>query len=165
MPLRKPKQPQVPPLDAVVITINHDAESALQAALAGGERTRQVVDITRRALTLRAKGATDPQIAASERVEEETLARWLASPRRAPTVEEANRMISDEIRPLAIENTLHQLLAGDKATTRQAMKDTQVLRPAKDKQKTVSVVVGIGDGPVGIDPAQLRVGIAVQVKG
>lgn len=144
--------------EAVVIDAKLEAE--LSSALNGGERTHAVSDMTRRALTLRAKKVSTEDIAKAEQVEVSTLEAWLASSRRAPTAEEAEAMMRDEIRPLAIENTKHLLLAGNPAVTREVMKD--VLRPKKTIPSKTTILVGVGTGPVGSDP--LKVAIAIQHK-
>lgn len=159
--MAKKKTAKEPEVELTVHIVDPDAQEALRKALNGDGRTRQVVDLTRRALTLRANGATDDEIAKTERVETSTLTQWMASPRRAPSAEEAQRMITEEIKPLAIENTLHQVLAGDRAATRQAMKDTGVMKPPKATSHNVKIIVGVGQSPIGNDP--VRVAIALQI--
>lgn len=155
---KKPEFVEGDYVDAIVI--DQDAQSELHSALIGAGRSAAVVGITRRALTMRANGATNEEIARAEHVEESTLSAWLASPRRVPTPEEAQRMINEEIKPLAIENHLHQLLAGDKRATSQTMKDSGLMRPPKLSGATrVSILVGIGTNPIGSDPIQIAVAV------
>lgn len=146
--------------DDAPTVINAQVEHQLIEALNGGERTSVVVDLTRRALTLRAKGLSIEEIAETEQVEASTLESWLMSSRRTPTVEEAQKMITDEIVPLATENYVHLLRAGNARATMQTMKD--VLKPKKEAQKQTKIIVGVGIEPVGRDP--LKVAIAIQHK-
>lgn len=144
------------------VVINAQVEHQLLDALNGGERTSVVVDLTRRALTLRAKGLSIEEIADTEQVEASTLESWLMSSRRTPTVEEAQKMITEEIVPLATENYVHLLRAGNARATMQTMKD--VLKPKKSVPSKTTILVGVGTGPVGRDPLDVRVAVAVTTK-
>ncbi len=144
------------------VVINAQVEHQLIEALNGGERTSVVVDLTRRALTLRAKGLSIEEIAETEQVEASTLDAWLQSSRRTPTVEEAKKMIDEEIMPLATENYVHLLRAGNARATMQTMKN--VLQPKKQQPSKTLIVVGVGQQPIGRDPLDVRVAVAIQTK-
>jgi hypothetical protein len=154
---RKPKPVDV--TDDAPVVINAQVEHQLCEALAGRERSAVVCDLTRRALTLRAKSVSIEDIAKAEQVEASTLDAWLASSRRTPTIEEAQRMLSDEITPLAIENHKHMLLAGDKRATMQTM--AGVLKPRKASESKTTILVGVGTGAIGRDPLDVRVAVQV----
>ncbi len=150
----------------IAVVINAPLQAQLEAALHGGERTPAVNDMTRRALTLRAKGVNDADIATAEQVEVSTLALWMVSSNRMPTAAEAQRMITEEIFPLAIENQKHLLLAGDKRATMETMKQSGAMKPKKKETASLSILVGVGTSPVGNDPleSQTRVAVAVSLK-
>lgn len=147
------------------IIIDMAVENALHAAISSAEdaRTPVVMELTRRALTQRARGMSEADIAKAEKVEASTLSAWLASPHRGPTVDEAKLMLDTEIKPLATENLMHLLRAGDKAATRQVVKDSGMMKPPKSSASKVAIMVGVGIAPIGSDP--LSVAVAIQVKG
>jgi transcriptional regulator with XRE-family HTH domain len=132
--------------------INAQVEQQLLDALNGGERTTIVVDLTRRALTLRAKGISVEDIADTEQVEFSTLESWMQSSRRTPTPAEAQAMLDNEAVPLAIENHVHLLRAGNTRATMQTM--AGILKPKKKEESKTLILVGVGTGPIGKDPLE-----------
>lgn len=158
------KQPEIVETQADATVIDMKAENALHDAVMSLEhaRTPLVMELTQRALTLRARGLSEAEIAASEKVEVSTLALWLSSPHRSPTPDEARAMLETQVKPLAMENLMHMLRAGDKPSTRQVIKDSGVMRPAKHGPAETRILVGVGLSPVGSDP--LSVAVAISVK-
>lgn len=163
--MASPRKKSAPrPAEAEPIVIDMPLENALYAAISSPEhaRTPEVIALTDRALTMRAKGMSEEEIAKAEKVETSTLASWLACPHRGPTVDEMRAMIENDVKPLTVQNIVHLLRAGDKGTTRQMAKDTGMMKPPKSGPTQTKILVGIGQDPVGRDP--VRAFVSVEVK-
>lgn len=102
--------------------------------------TRRRIKLTQQALDLRASGHSVGEIAASMGIAPSTLTRYFAQFRR----DLADGAIDDQLDqiavPLATENLIHGLLAGDKDYTMETLKGRGVLRKGKDEGK--------GDGEI-----------------
>ena len=101
------------------------AVKALAAAVSPTVRRRK---LTQLALALRVEGASVNEIAAELGVSSVTVTGWFTTHRREISTEKLDAMLDQIAVPLAAENLVHGLLAGDKQYTLETLKGRGHLR-------------------------------------
>ena len=118
-PLRTPVREAAEPLN----------EEILQDAIRKPTRqTRRRRQLTQEALALRAQGQSVYEIATALRVKSSTITQWFAAHRRELAEGTIDRMLDDTAVPLAAENLIHGLIAGDKDYTLETLKGRGILK-------------------------------------
>jgi transposase-like protein len=92
------------------------------------KRTRRRRQVTQEALALRAQGASLHEIAGAMGVATSTITQWFLAHRREIADGTIDRMLDDTAVPLAAENLIHGLIAGDKDYTLETLKGRGVLK-------------------------------------
>ncbi len=114
-----------------------EADTDLQPAsrrtvLAGGRRPGKLeirrAKLTQVALAMRASGEAVPDIAARLGVAASTVIGWFTAHRRAVDLDAIDVMLDRTAVPLATENLIHGLLAGDKDYTLETLKGRGVFK-------------------------------------
>lgn len=86
------------------------------------KQTRRRLRLTQQALALRASGHSINLIAQEMGVPSSTIVRWFTEHRREVSVDQIDDMLDTIAVPLAAENLVHGLLAGDKDYTLETLK-------------------------------------------
>ena len=131
--------------------------------------TRDRLRRTQQALALRASGYGVNEIAASMGVSAATITGWFVAHRRAVSLDEIDAMLDAVALPLAAENLVHGLLAGDKDYTLETLKGRGRFRkhsegdgkpPATLPELRISFEVPTADQMAGRDgvPAGVTIG-------
>lgn len=92
----------------------------------------QRLRLTQAALSLRAEGFSVPEIAEHLQVAPSTVTGWFSIHRRDVAVMDIDRMLEEIAVPLATENLVHGLIAGDKAYTLEVLKGRGRLKRPKE---------------------------------
>jgi len=104
------------------------AEKAVKALTAAVSPTVRRRKLTQLALALRAEGASVNEIAAELGVSSVTVTGWFTTHRREISTDKIDVMLDQIAVPLASENLIHGLLAGDKQYTLETLKGRGHLR-------------------------------------
>lgn len=116
-----------------------------------------ILRLTVRAMSMRASGSPDDEIARSERVDVQLLSKWMENPQQLLSLEESQELVRSVGVPAANERLVGLALSGDrKATMALARSHGGVLNRRGDvpaEQIKTGVIVGSGQGPIGEDPA------------
>lgn len=105
-----------------------DARIALAKRPRPTKSQRRALQLTQTALSLRASGWSVRDIAAELAVTPSTITGWFTSHRRHVAIEDINAQLDQIAVPLATENLIHGLLAGDKDYTLETLKGRGQLR-------------------------------------
>lgn len=121
----------------VPVATQAQVEAAVQGSGVSTNRrpTRAQVQrlrLTQSALALRAEGFSIPEIAEHLHVAPGTVTGWLSMHRRDMQVMDVDRMLEEIAVPLAVENLIHGLVAGDKAYTLDTLKGRGRLKRPKE---------------------------------
>ena len=100
------------PADLIAAHADVDPEPAKQTAA-----TRRRLRLTQRALALRAEGFSVGEIAADMKISPATVLGWFTKHRRTVEAETIDAQLDEIATPLAVENLIHGLAAGDKDYT------------------------------------------------
>lgn len=104
------------------------AAKAVKALPATASPTLRRRKLTQLALALRAEGASVNEIAAELGVSSVTVTGWFTTHRREISTDKIDAMLDQIAVPLATENLMHGLLAGDKQYTLETLKGRGHLR-------------------------------------
>jgi hypothetical protein len=132
----------------------------------GGKRARQRRLLTQRALILRAANWDLNDIAAHLGVATSTLTRWFTQHKRGVDAAEIDAQLDQIALPLATENLIHGLLAGDKDYTLDTLKGRGKFRKHSDVDgpvdrtlPTLEIKFTIEQPVGGAHPSQLPAGV------
>lgn len=127
-----------------VVRSDHAATGSSEPSRGAKRLTKVEIRIrrtTQAALALRAEGWEIRDIAAHFGVTSHTITGWFASHRRVVTQQDLDTQLDQIAVPLATENLIHGLLAGDKDYTLETLKGRGVLRRHGESDKAPSTAL------------------------